>query len=459
MRHLTSLVVAAIVTQSLAAQTPRPDRAAIARQVDSLLVNYLADGRGASAAVAVVRGRDTIVMTATGLADVDGKRPASATTIYRIGSLTKQFTAALILQLAEQGKLSLDDSLGGFLPATPAAWRGIPIRRLLNHTSGVHNYTDVASWRQTWSRDLKASEIIAFVENDTLDFKPGTRWSYSNTGYVLLGMIIEAVTRQRYARVVQDRIFKPLGMTRSSYCASTPPPREDFALGYNAGVNGLTRAPYLSLTHPHAAGALCMTAGDFVRWQQALAGGRVVSAASYREMTTPEVLGGGARNSYGFGIGVVQVESHRGLGHGGGIHGFVTNAAWFPDDSVQVVVFSNSAVPAFGRLTQTVQRAALGVPLGLAAIPLPAADRDRFVGTYDLQLPNRVLPFRIFVRDGALMSQAEGQGEIPLRYLGNKVFGADFDTALRVTFVEENGAITKLTLLQGGGLFDGPRRP
>ena len=456
------LSAATLAARALVAQAtppPPPDRATIARQVDSLILNYLADGRGASAAVAIVRGHDTIVMSGTGLADIDGKRPATATTIYRIGSLTKQFTAAIILQLAEQGKLSLDDSVGRFLPASPRLWRPIKIRRLLNHTSGIHNYTDVAAWRPTWSSDLTPEQLIAFVADDTLDFMPGTKWSYSNTGYILLGMIIERIVGRPYAEVVQDRIFRPLGLAHSSYCPSTPPSRSEFALGYTAGPNGPQRAPFLSMTHPHAAGALCMTVGDFVRWQQALAGGRVISAASYQAMTTPEPLTSGNRPVYAFGLGVTLLENHGAITHTGGVHGFVSLGSWFPDDSVQVVVFSNSAVPAFGRLTQAVQRAALGLPLGLAVVPLPSLDRDRFVGTYDLQLPSRVLLFRVFVRDGALFSQAEGQGEIALRYLGNKVFGADFDPGVRITFVDDNGAITKLTLLQNGATAEGPRRP
>jgi hypothetical protein len=148
------------------------------------------------------------------------------------------------------------------------------------------------------------------------------------------------------------------------------------------------------------------------------------------------------------------------VSHSGGVHGFVSFATYFPDDTVNVVVFSNSPTAAFGRLTQSLQRAALGLPLGVAIVPLPPADRDRVVGTFDLQLaPGNVLPLRVFVRDGALLSQAEGQGEIPLRYLGNLVFGVDFDPALRLTFTDVGGRITKVTLFQGGATVDGPRRP
>jgi len=464
LRRFVYSVIAVTLAGALA-EAQQPSKDEIAKRVDSLAADYLARTHTPAISVAVLRGSDTLVMKGYGDASVEHHRRATASTVYRIGSITKQFTSSEIMRLAQQGKLSIDDPITKYLPDVPTHGQTITIRRLLNHTSGIHNYTAEPSWRKTWSQSLSPRQIVALVDHDSLDFKPGDKWSYSNTGYVLLGMIIEKVTGETYANYLEHDLFKPLGLTQTSYCPSRPSD-PTFADGYSAESGTAKPAEYLDMTHPHGAGALCSTVRDLVKWQRALQGGRVVNARSFALMTTPDTLNNGRPLTYGFGLAAGKLNGHRLIGHSGGINGFTTASSFFPDDSVNVVVFSNAdAGP--DALGLNISRAVFGLPLVATPIPvvavaLPDSVRDKVSGTYDLA-PSAGGKFvvHIMVENGQVMTQAEGegQGKFPLIYAGNWVFGAAFDPSLRVTFISENGKVARMRLQQGGGSMEGPRRP
>jgi CubicO group peptidase (beta-lactamase class C family) len=415
----------------------------------------------------VIRGNDTLAYGAYGLADVDARRPATAATIYEIGSLTKQFTSAAIMKLVEQRRVRLDDDLSKYVPQFPLQGKKVTIRELLNHTSGIHSYTSAPEWQKTWNDVLSPDAIIKFVAADTFDFAPGTAFRYNNTGYVLLGMVIEKASGQKYAKYLDAQIFRPLGLRQTSYCPSkTSNPA--FALGYSKAPNGTVRAKFLDLSHPFAAGALCSTVGDFVRWQRALAGGRVVSPASYALMSTDDTLNNGRKINYGFGLFPGMFHEHKTVAHTGGIPGFATAETYVADDSLSVVVFTNYDSESPQDLVQNLLRVAYGdAPVGRVAAPVQAAapalspaDRDAIVGNYTLQLPGgQQLPIKFFVDGTRLMAQAQGQGANEIHYLGNYEFGVAFDPALRFTFTMEGGKATKVTLLQGGAKVEGPRAP
>jgi CubicO group peptidase (beta-lactamase class C family) len=453
-------VILCLAATSAAAQ--RPTRAALQRTVDSLVANALTGGPVAAMSVAVVRGKDTVVMKGYGLADVENEVPATAQTVYRIGSITKQYTAAAVLQLIEQNKIALDDSLGKHLPTAPTAWRRVPIRQLLNHTSGIPSYTSAGPrWMSRIRLDLPHDSLIGIVANDTMDFAPGSQWRYNNTGYYLLGMLVEKVTGRSYADVVREQLIAPLGLTATMYC-DTKPIIKRRAQGYQAADEKLVNADPLSMSQPFAAGALCSTVGDLVAWQRALAAGRVVKPASYAAMTTPE--GAALGSHYGFGLVSDTLAGRPRLQHGGGINGFNSMLMYFPSDTLSIAVLANTNGPLADRVANNIARAALGAPLvappaRLVDLPTTAEERGRFAGTYRLALPNgRTLLLRVFERDGKLLAQGDGQGEIPLRYQGNSIFGASFDPSMRLTFAP--GTPTpKITLRQGGGNIDGPREP
>jgi CubicO group peptidase (beta-lactamase class C family) len=445
------------------ADAQRPSRTALQRTVDSLVAHAMAEGPVAGMSVAVIRGKDTVVMKGYGLADVENDVPATAHTVYRIGSITKQFTAAAVMQLVEQNKLALDDTIGKFLPTLPASWRGTPIRLLLNHTSGIPSYTSAGPrWFSKMRLDLPHDSLLAIIAADSMDFARGSQWRYNNTGYYLLGMLIEKVTGRSYAEVVRDQLAQPLGLRSTMYC-ETRAIIKHRAQGYQPTPDDkLVNADPLSMTHPFAAGALCSTVGDLVAWQRALAAGRIVKPASYTAMTTPEGSAKGA--GYGYGLAMDTLGGRARVQHGGGINGFNTMLMYYPADTLTIAVFANTNGPWADRVANNIARAALGAPLTasparLADLPTTVEERARFAGTYRLVLPNgQTLNLRVFEREGRLMAQGEGQGEVPLRYQGNSVFGAAFDRSLRLTFAPGNPA-PKVILVQGGATMDGPRVP
>jgi D-alanyl-D-alanine carboxypeptidase len=469
---IRSLVLAGLATlaafSSASAQRSIITRDAFRQRADSLVYTYLAESRAPSAAFAVIRGNDTLAYGAHGLADVEAWRAPTAATIYEIGSNTKQFTAAAIMRLVEQGRVKLDDDLSKYVPQFPLQGRKVSIHQLLNHTSGIHSYTSSPGWQKTWNDVLSPDAIVKFVAADTFDFAPGTAYRYNNTGYVLLGMVIEKASGQKYADYLDAQFFKPLGLRSTSYCPSkTTDPA--FARGYSKAPNGTARARFMDLSHPFAAGALCSTVGDFATWQRALDAGKVVSPASYALMSTADTLVSGRKINYGFGLVPGVFNGHKTISHTGGIPGFASAATWVPDDSLSIVVFTNYDAESPNTLVQNLLRVAYGeAPVARGAVRTPAtaapalspADRDAIVGNYTLQLPTgQALPIRFFLDGTRLMAQAQGQDANEIRYLGNYTFGVAFDPALRFTFVMDAGKATRVTLLQGGATIEGPRVP
>jgi CubicO group peptidase (beta-lactamase class C family) len=471
MRAFVSTAFVALITGAVSGQSPvlssaPPHDAALVARVDSLVGDYLTVSKAPAVSVAVLRGSDTLTMKGYGSASRESRRAATASTVYRIGSITKQFTSAAIMRLVEQGKLSLDDDMSKYLPDFPLQGHKVTIRQLLNHTSGIHSYTADTTWAKTWGQDLTPRQLVGFVDKTPFDFAPGAGYRYNNTGYVLLGMILEKVAGHPYATHLQREFFTPLGLRQTSYCPSRSSDTTH-AVGYAVEGDNVKSAPYLSMTHPYSAGALCSTVRDLVKWQRAFAAGRVVSAASLARMTTPDTAGfTGPRLAYGYGIAPGQLQGKRSVGHGGGVHGFTTASMYFPDDSVNVVVFTNSDGNP-DALALNIARAVFGMPLvplprPPVTVPLADADRDKLPGVYDLnRLNGGVFTIRVTVEEGRLMAQAEGpgQGRFPLLHVGNLRFGSSADPTLFLTFTMEGGKATKLQLTQRGNTIEGPRRP
>lgn len=332
-------------------------RGRLAARVDSLVAEYQRETMAPGVSVAVIRaGRDTLVYKGYGLANVEHAVPATAQTVYRIGSISKQFTAALVMQLAEQNRLSLDDSIHRYVVGLPEAWLGVRVRHLLNHTGGI------PAFERRWHVDglkeeaLTPDSVVRLVDDEPLDFAPGTDWKYSNIGYTLLGLAIERVTGERYAEALESRILRPMGLTETRYCHLAPIIRHR-ASGYQQRDTGVVNADYTSMTAPYAAGSLCSTVGDLAAWNRALAGGRVVSADSWRRMTAPDSAA--RSNRYGYGVWVTEVEGRRAIRHNGGIQGFRADNAYLPDDSLSVTVLTNLAGPGPEALVADIVRAAL----------------------------------------------------------------------------------------------------
>jgi len=440
----------------LGAQTPPPAR--VAQTVDSLAQAFVAQRGAPSVAIAVVRGGEPIVMKGWGKADLENDVPATEHSVYRIGSVTKQFTSAAVMQLVEQGKVQLTDSIGAHLPTLPAAWRGVTVRQLLNHTSGIPSYTNIgAAWQRRWGEEMSPDSLVALTASLPMWFTPGSDWRYDNSGYVVLGMLIEKVASRPWAVDIEERFIKPLGLTETLNCLSAPVvPRR--VHGYVPQRAGWVNAPYLAMTQPYAAGALCSSVYDMARWNRALHTGHVVSSASYALMTTPD--GAAAAAKYGFGLGRDSLGGHAVITHNGGIHGFSSDNMWVPDAELSITVLTNSGAGRAGDLLRQVARAALGVPLEVrpTVVALPAADRARYAGVYALALPGGTSDFTVVEQGDGLTAQVAGQRAVPLLHYGNHTFGASFDPSLRVIFTVEGARATRVTLVQGGGRAEGPRK-
>ena len=321
-----------------AAQAP-PNAAALVRRVDSLAKAFVAAGGTPSVAISITRHGNTIVMDAWGKSDIEQNVSATPLTVYEIGSTTKQFTAAAVMQLVEQGQVQLDEPIATYLPTVPAAWRIATVRQLLNHTSGIPNYTAVPAWPKRWAEEMTADSLIAPTTNLPMDFAPGTKYRYDNQGYVLLGMIIERVTGKPWASDLMERFTIPLGMTSTRVCDATAiiPHR---ARGYDMQNATVINAPFFGFSQAFSAGSICSTVGDLARWNFALHTGKVVSARSYQLMTTPD--GAAAASRYGFGLMIDTIGGHPLIQHGGSIPGFATANGWVAGEELSVTVLANN---------------------------------------------------------------------------------------------------------------------
>jgi CubicO group peptidase (beta-lactamase class C family) len=438
-----------------------PSRAEVKARVDSLAKAFIAEPQSPGLSIAVIRaGRDTLVYEGYGKADLENDVAATPATVYRIGSITKQFTAAAVMRLVEKGAVHLGDSIGKYLPDLPKAWRPVKVRQLLNHTSGIPSYTDLGeSWAKRWGDYMSPDTLVALTANEPMDFPPGTGWRYDNTGYVVLGMLLEKVTGKPYAEYLDSTIFQPLGLTHTLYCDRAPlvPHR---SRGYQRVDGKFTNAPYLDMSQPYAAGALCSTVGDLARWNRLLATGKVVSPASYARMTTPE--GNAGLNHYGFGLVRGAVGSHIMIEHGGGIHGFITSNAYFPADSLSITVLTNAAPSNPDALLANVARAVFGIPLvqpmhAAKKVPLPDSVREAVQGKYDVDLGAKKMLITFFADSAGMQTQAEGQQSFPIYYTGDLTFAAKLDPSIRIHFQLDGGRAASVTLEQGGASHSGPR--
>ncbi|HET9512649.1 MAG TPA: serine hydrolase domain-containing protein [Gemmatimonadales bacterium] len=347
-------------------------RAALLARVDSVVQAEMARTRTPGMSVAIQKGNDIILARGYGLANVELSVPASAETVYRIGSITKQFTAAAILQLADAGKLRLDDELTKYLPDYPVQGKKITIHHLLTHTSGIKSYTSLGPkfWNEASRLELPDTQLVALFRNEPFDFAPGEKWAYNNSGYYLLGMIIEKASGMPYRQYLKEKLLGPLGLRSTSYCDNRPimPHR---ASGYEVRNGVLENDDPIGMNTPGAAGAMCSTVLDLLAWRQALFSHRVVSPASLQRMITPARLNNDSVTSYAYGLGIGKLESHRSISHGGGINGFITHLGYLPDDSLTVVVLGNLGRAPSGRVAEAIGRLLLGLELKGMRLPPP----------------------------------------------------------------------------------------
>ena len=325
-------------------------------------------------------------------------------TIFQLGSITKQFTAAIILKLQEEKKLKVSDKLSKYFPAYPKG-DSITIEQLMTHTSGIYNYTnDEKFMAEEVAKPTNRDRIMALFKDKPLDFSPGSSWSYSNSGYSLLGYIIEAVTKKSYEQAVRRYVLTPLQMLHSGFDFTHLKSTEK-ATGYFKLDDKVTLpSPVVDSTVSFSAGAIYSTTGDLYRWHTALEQNKVLSNAQQEKAYTP------VKNNYGYGWSIDSVDSKRRVGHGGGIHGFVTNISRVPEDDVCIVLLSNASDGTLQEITKSIfailYKKEYELPKERTVIKIPEAVLKQYEGEYEIHPDLHVV---MTVKDGELVAAPTGQ--------------------------------------------------
>lgn len=408
------------------------------------VVQYYASHKQFMGTVLVARDGDILLDKGYGYADLEWGVPNTPTTKFQIASMTKQFTAASILLLDERGKLSVNDPIKKYMPDAPPAWDKITIYNLLTHTSGIPDaYTG-------YTLTKKPEEIVAVLRNAPLDFLPGETRKYSNSGYYILGYLIEKISGKSYGEFVEENILKPLGMNDSGYDSNYEviPHR---ASGYHRGPHGPEKAHIYDITFRYSAGGLYSTSEDLLRWEQGLFGGKLLSAASLKKMTTPY--------KYDFACGLMTpvIDGHPAIEHNGGMDGFTSDMVYFPEDKVTVVVLNNLTGEAKS-IASKLAAVALGenvvLPSERKEATVPPAVLSEYVGTYSDIFPGW-FDLVVTMEDGHLAAQVVGrngekQGKYDLIAESDSIFfQKEFESEYR--FVRDRtGKVTSVVWVDAG---------
>ncbi len=402
---------------------------------------------GFSGTILVARDGKPIVSRGYGMADIELNVPNAPDYVFRLGSVTKQFTGMSIAMLQERGKLSVSDPMCKYISDCPDAWKPITINQLLRHTSGVTNYTAFPDFARTTVLPTTTAEMVEKLKKPPLDFEPGAKMSYSNSGYFLLGVIIEKASGKTYADFLQENIFTPLGMKQTYY----DDPLKIImhrAAGYQKQAGKIINSSYTDMSVPYAAGSLASTTGDLLIWDQALYTEKLVSKKSLNEIFTPEKGDAG----YGYGWGIGKKFGHNSISHGGGIYGFATDISRYPDDKVTVIVLSNIQSSPSGQISSNLAAIVFGaayeIPKERKFISLDAKTLESYVGEYQIG-PNIVVA--ITLEEGKLMGQLGGQSKfLLLPESETELYSKDVNAQFVFT-KDDKGNITGFTLKQGGG--------
>ncbi len=409
-------------------------------------------GSGFMGAVLVARGDDVLLNEAYGFANLEWGIANTPDTKFRIGSITKQFTAASVLILEERGVLDVDDPVSAYIEDAPESWSDIAIFHLLTHSAGLPNYTSLPGYGAAISEPSSASETVASFRDLDLEFEPGAEMRYSNSGYVLLGHMIEVVTGMSYEEFVGSNIFEPLGMDDSGYDSNSQI-ISNRAAGYSPSPDGPLNARFLHMSRPHAAGGLYSTIGDLLKWNRGLFGRELLSEASLDRMVTPYL------NDYAFGVIVMEDSGGRTvIQHGGAVPGFNTTLRYYPGSEVTVVALANINGNAPEEIAASLGAYVHGEQVVLTSerqeIEVDADVLADYVGIYRL-LPQAQMT--ITLEAGQLVSQVSGQGKVPIFAESETRFFVRIVDA-QIDFVRDStGEVTHLVLHQGGRDVTAPR--
>lgn len=309
------------------------DDAAMKARLDQVVSSYTASN-AFMGTVLVAEGDRILLNKGYGMASLEWEIPNAPDVKFRLGSMTKQFTATLLLLLQEQGRLNIEDPISKYLPDTPKAWEKITLAELLGHTSGIPEVLETKGFFAWAMSPHTPEEELTLVRDKPLDFDPGSKFAYSNSNFVVLGSVIEKVSGKKYSDLLRERILDPLGM-KDTGLDMDGLILSKRAEGYIPGEDGLVSASGPSMSVPWAAGSMYSTTGDLLKWEHGLFGGKVLSASSLKLMTTP------GKGNYGLGLLIMEKDRIKVIEHGGIIDGFTTFLSYAPERGVAVVVLSN----------------------------------------------------------------------------------------------------------------------
>jgi len=420
-------------------------------RMEQVVQSYVAN-KQFMGSVLVAQDGKVVFSKGYGFANLEWDVPNSPTAKFRLGSVTKQFTAACILLLEERGKLKIDDPVKKYMPDAPAAWDKVTIFNLLTHTSGIPSFTGFPDYASTEAIATTPEKLVARFRDKPLEFQPGEKWNYSNSGYVLLGYLIEKISGQSYSQFVQDNIFTPLGMKDSGYDSNSAIIAHR-AAGYAPSDKGLINAGYIDMSIPLSAGALYSTTEDLLRWEQGLFGGKLLSVASLQKMTTP------FKNDYAFALAVRDANGRKVIEHGGGIEGFNTQLSYYPDDKLTIVVLANQNTGATGDIASKLAALVHGDQVVLAGerkeVAVSPAILQTYVGTYELAPGFDIV---MTVEGGQLMTQATGQPKFPVFAESETKFFLKVVDAQLEFVKNDKGEVTHVILHQGGRDAKAPKK-
>lgn len=416
----SSVLIGVSLAVSLAASPALGLPAGFSKQADRLLASsYPADGPGVS--VVITEHGDVVYEATRGLADIRRRIPITPTTVFRMGSITKQFAAATVLQLAAEGQIRLNEAISTYLPDYPNG-RSITVAELLNHTSGIQDYTEIPNWmvEANANRPYTTQQLIGVFKDMPPRFQPGEKWEYDNSGYILVGALIEVVTHKPWYEVVQERITQPLGLSTIRY-GKDEPRIAAMATGYTKGSRGVAPSMKIDMSVPGAAGSLVGTPRDLARWADALHHGKVVNSSYYARMIAPTKLNNGSTVPYAFGLENGVLRGHSTIGHAGSIFGFATDSLYVPDQDLFVAVFTNSDSPQTPVETTTRRLTAMAVGSPFPTFSKVAFDPKKVVpmlGVYKFKEVTRVFA----MRHGKLFTKRSDGPEAEAFYAGRDRF-------------------------------------
>ena len=408
--------------------------------MDQIVQSYVSSHQFMGTAL-VARAGEVLFSKGYGFANLEWQIPNAPNTKFRLGSVTKQFTAASILLLEERGKLSVNDPVKKYMPDAPAAWDKITIFHVLTHTSGIPSFTGFPDYPKFEPFATTSAELVARFRDKPLDFQPGEKWNYSNSGYVLLTYLIEKISGESYEKFAAENIFMPLGM-KDSGVDSNKAVIEHRASGYTPGKNGVVEnAGYINMTVPQGAGALYSTTEDLFKWEQGLFGGKLLKPASLEKMTTP------FKNDYAFGLGVATVGGHKRISHNGGIEGFNTDLTYYPDEKLTVIVLANlngmAPEEIATKLAAVTRGETVKLPSERKEITLDPKVMSQYVGAYRMGPGINML---ITAEGNHLASKLGNQAPVPIFAESETMFFAKVVDA-EMEFAKDG---SQLTLHQNG---------